>query len=213
MHVATGMTPTATNRSSRQDAHRWTRAAIARVMLLTRGHFQCMSQPRQVTPISEDQEQDPRTLGLAGHGSRLSARHGRSRRAPANMWRTSEILAKVCRCDKTHPHALRLAFITPLPAGDLSLSLHLHSPHPSHRRQNRVEATSLACEHTHSASPGPRYASNISQKERHGQSAHPSPSPTRHRYRCHSKSALSTRHPNSSPSAEARVCEDCSTAA
>lgn len=89
-----------------------------------------MSQRRQATPISEDQELDPRTLGLAGHGSRQSARHGRSRRAPANMWRTSEILAKVCRCDKTHSHArcgLRLSHLSQ--PGDLSLSLHLHSPH------------------------------------------------------------------------------------
>ena len=174
-----------------------------------------MSQRRQATPISEDQELDPRTLGLAGHGSRQSARHGRSRRAPANMWRTSEILAKVCRCDKTHSHArcgLRLSHLSQ--PGDLSLSLFIFIHRTSsHRRQIRVEATSLACEYTHLTLPDPRYASNVSQKERHGQSAHLSPFPTRHRYRCHSKSALSTRHPNSSPSAEARVCEDCSTAA
>lgn len=36
----------------------------------------------------------------------------------------------VCRCDKTHSHAQQLPFITPLAAGDLSLSSTSLSPRP-----------------------------------------------------------------------------------
>lgn len=145
----------------------------------------------------------------AGSPRAMDARGGLQRicGVPPKSWPRSAVAIR-----PTHMRAAACVYHTsPSRVTCLSLFIFIHRT-SSHRRHIRVEATSLACEYTHLTLPDPRYASNVSQKERHGQSAHLSPFPTRHRYRCHSKSALSTRHPNSSPSAEARVCEDCSTA-